>query len=89
MTAVFIGIDVSKDTLDGAARPGAGFRQPNTEEGITALVGHLAARGPERIVVEATGGLERPLVAALLQARLPVVVVNPRRPGTSPGQPAG
>ena len=76
---VFVGIDVSKDTLDGAARPGPVFRHPNTDDGIAALVDHLAALRPERIVVEATGGLERPLVAALLQAKLPVVVINPRQ----------
>jgi transposase len=80
MTAVFVGIDVSKDTLDGYARPGRQtFGPPNTEDGIAALVGQLTALRPERIVLEATGGRERPLVAALLQARLPVVVVNPRQ----------
>ncbi len=46
---------------------------------VEALVTQLRALSPTRIVVEATGGLERTVVAALATAQLPVVVINPRR----------
>lgn len=78
-TSVFVGIDVSKATLDLAVRPaGPGRVVPNSEDGIATLVAHLRAVKPVVIVLEATGGWERPLVRALVEAALPVVVVNPR-----------
>jgi transposase len=77
--AVFVGIDVSKARLDGAGRPdGATFQYPNEEAGIAALVARLEGLRPTLIVLEATGGLEAPLVAALDAAKLPTAVVNPR-----------
>ena len=51
---------------------------PNDEEGIEELLGRLGAMSPMLVVLEATGGYERPLVAALAAAGLPVAVVNPR-----------
>ena len=47
--------------------------------GITTLIAQLTQVQPTRIVLEATGGLERPLVRALVDAALPVIVVNPRQ----------
>jgi transposase len=77
---MFIGIDVSKARLDVACRPAGQARQyPNDPEGIAALVDHLRGLGPERVVLEATGGYEFPLAAALAAAGLPVAVVNPRQ----------
>jgi transposase len=78
------GIDVSKAWLDLAARPEAKpERFPNTAAGQAALVAHLQAlprsQRPQVVVVEATGGLERGVVAALDDAPLPVAVVNPRQ----------
>jgi transposase len=75
----FVGIDVSKATLDGAFRPGAAFRHDHTPEGIARVVALLQARPVVLVVVEATGGLEVPLVRALQQAAIPVAVVNPRQ----------
>jgi transposase len=77
----FIGIDVAKRQLDGAERPsGARWSAPNDVAGIAGLVERLRAAGPGAlIVVEATGGYEIPLVAALSTAQVPVVVVNPRQ----------
>jgi transposase len=75
----FVGIDVSKAQLDVAWRPGdeaATFAQDAA--GLDALVRRLAAAAPRLIVLEATGGLERPVVRALVAAGLPVLVVNPR-----------
>lgn len=76
----FIGIDVSKERLDCACRPiGTTFNYDNTPTGIDALIKRLQKQQPRLIVLEATGGLERPLVMALVVAQLPVVVVNPRQ----------
>ena len=77
---VFVGIDVSKDRLDIALRP-TGEREAvaNAEPDIAALVARLQACHPTLIVLEATGGFELAVTAALAAARQPVVVVNPRQ----------
>ena len=49
------------------------------ETGIKELVSQMVGLGPALVLLEATGGLELPLVAALAAAALPVVVVNPRQ----------
>lgn len=79
------GIDVSKQWLDVAARPGQRVeRFANTGAGqaeVAARVSALPAEvRPELLVVEATGGLERGVVSALEQAGLAVAVVTPRQP---------
>ena len=51
----------------------------NDQAGIAALVAQMQQLNPAALVLEATGGLELPLVAALAAASLPVVVVNPRQ----------
>jgi len=80
VSPLFAGIDVAKDTLD-LARSDSGelltFR--NDAHGIGRIVALLAAARPARIVVESTGGLERPLLEALLDVDLPVALVNPGR----------
>ena len=79
-TACFVGIDVSKTALDGALRPGGeSWRCANDEAGIAELVDRLRPLGPQLIVLEATGGLERLAVAALALAGLAVAVLNPRQ----------
>src|SRR5256884_424148 len=76
---LFGGIDVAKATLDIAVRPTAEtWSVSNDATGIDALVLRLGALAPPLIVLEATGGYQGPLVAALVAAALPVVVVNPR-----------
>ncbi len=78
--SIFVGIDVSKARLDGYSTPrGERLAHPNDEAGIDALVGRLRAAGPTLVVLEATGGLEVPLAAALAAAKIPVAVVNPRQ----------
>jgi transposase len=78
--SLFVGIDVSKAALDVALRPqGTSWRYANDETGIAELVSRLRPLGPELIVLEATGGLDRLAVAALALAGLPVAVVNPRQ----------
>jgi transposase len=77
---VFAGIDVAKAQLDIALRPaGERWAVTNDEPGIAALVIRLQAVSPALIVLEATGGYHRAVVAALAAAALPIVVVNPRQ----------
>lgn len=73
-----VGIDVAKDTLD-VARSDTDGVQTVAHDGpaIAKLVQALAAAKPGLIVLEATGGLEQPLLDALLDAGLPVSRVNP------------
>jgi len=78
--AVFVGIDVSKATLDVALRPGGECWQvSNDEVGLSQLVERLSARPLQLVVLEATGGLEVAAVAALAAEGIPVQVVNPRQ----------
>ena len=51
----------------------------NDDTGIATLVVQMQELNPAAVVLEASGGLELPLVAALAAASLPVVVVNPRQ----------
>ena len=77
---VYVGIDVSKVRLDIAARPaGEAWSLPNDEEGIEELLDRLGKMRPSLVVLEASGGYERPVVAALAAARLPAAVINPRQ----------
>ena len=79
-TQMFVGIDVAKAQLDIALRPtGERWTIANDDASITALVAQLQAVQPLLIVLEATGGYQRAVVAALATAGLPVVVANPRQ----------
>lgn len=76
----FIGIDVSKATLDVAIDGEGGVQQHmNDAAGIAALTARVAQRETALVVVEASGGWEMDLVAALAAAGLPAAVVNPTR----------
>lgn len=76
----FVGIDVAKAHLDLAVRPtGETWRVSHDAPGIAQILTDLQELLPALVVVEATGGLELPLVAALGVAALPVAVVNPRQ----------
>jgi transposase len=73
-----VGIDVSKAFLD-AARSGQArtWRIANDPAGIVGLINQLREMAPACIVVESTGGFERALIEGLLEAGLPVALVNP------------
>ena len=76
---VFVGLDVSKQKLDVAVRPqNRHFVTPNDDRGIRQLVKRLAALKPQLIVLEASGGYEFLVTAALAEAQLPVALVNPQ-----------
>ncbi|HWE62239.1 MAG TPA: IS110 family transposase [Chloroflexota bacterium] len=78
--AITVGIDVAKAQLDIAVRPsGEQWTAPHDEAGMAALVVRLQTLGPALVVLEATGGREVPVVAALGAAGVPVAVVNPRQ----------
>jgi len=77
---VFIGIDVARDSLEIAVRPsGEQWTVANTTVGITSLLARARALKPTLIVLEATGGLELPVLGTLGSAGLPVVAINPRQ----------
>lgn len=76
----FVGIDVSKDQLDGAVAPdGTTFAFPNNESGIQQLIEHLRPLSPKLIILEATGKLELPAAAALAATNFTVAIINPRQ----------
>lgn len=78
--AIYVGIDVSKDRLDVALRPsGESWSTSSDEHGLKQLSLRLTELAPALVLLEATGGLETPLVAALLECQLPTVVINPRQ----------
>lgn len=80
MDSVSIGIDVSKATHVVAVHPsGETWLTETTPTAIDTLVKRLGALRPGSVIVEATGGYERALVAACAAATLPIVVVNPRQ----------
>jgi transposase len=75
-----LAIDVSKDYLDLATAIDSDVeRVPHDNNGIQSVVDRAAAMDAQRITVEASGGWQTRLVAALLHAGLPVIVVNPRQ----------
>jgi len=85
-SSYFVGIDVAKATLDLArSDTGEFFTVTNDAQGIRRIIDSLRSTTAEgkastlkMIVIESTGGLERPLLNALLDADLPVALVNPR-----------
>ena len=78
--ATYVGVDVSKAQLDVAVRPsGARWDVSRDEAGIRQLVSRLKALEPVMVLLEASGGLELSLVAALAAKAVSVVVVNPRQ----------
>ncbi len=80
MGELFVGIDVSKRYLDYAFYGEQGSqRVDNNEAGIARLVTTLKDRQVTLVVVESTGGLEMPGVAALLHAQIPTAIANPAR----------
>lgn len=78
--ATFIGIDVSRDTLEvGSTSQATSWQRPNDTAGIEALCAELAALAPALVVLEATGGYEFEAACALQATGLSVAVVNPRQ----------
>lgn len=80
MSDLYIGIDVSKGTLDIVCVPSnEAMTVPNDEAGCEYLVSLLKRLAPKLIVMEASGGFENLLAGILATEQLPVVVVNARQ----------
>jgi transposase len=78
MEHLFVGIDVSKDRLDVHVRPGGeAFVVSRDGKGLEQLVERLRTISPTLVAVEATGGFETIVAAAIAGAELPLAVVNP------------
>jgi transposase len=79
-SSVFVGIDVSKDRLDVHLSPtGQAFCVSRDAKGLDDLISRLSDRPVALVVLEATGGFETTVAAALAGAGLPLCVVNPRQ----------
>lgn len=77
---MFVGIDISKSELEIGVVPGSRtWKTTNDETGAVALVKRLAGLSPTLVIMEATGGLERPVHRVLEEAGFPVRVANPRQ----------
>jgi len=76
--AVVVGIDVSKRTLEVALSDGSGFSVANHEDGISELLARLGQSGATLVVLEASGGYERPAYLALWAAGVATALINPR-----------
>ena len=74
----YVGIDVSKATLDICVSDGEAWQMPNDDHAMEELRTRIAAIRPALIVLEATGGYEMRAASTLATAGLPVAVVNPR-----------
>jgi transposase len=80
MGNVFVGIDVSKEWLDVGVLPSRSLeRFSNDESGHAKLVESVRSREPTLVVLEATGGYQTRVVTALVVAKIPAAVVNPRQ----------
>ncbi len=77
---VYVGIDVSKDKVDVALRPGEEtWTVTQDEASLEELVMTIKDIKPELVVLEATGGYETRVAAMIAVAGIPVSVVNPRQ----------
>jgi len=80
MERIYVGIDVAKQHVDVHVRPtDESFRVSRDDAGLGELVARLSGLAPTLVVLEATGGYEIAVAAALGGAGLPVAVVNPRQ----------
>jgi transposase len=78
MDAIYVGIDVSKDRLDVHVRPSSEtFVVTRDGKGLNELIERLRSVMPRLIAIEATGGYETIVAAAIAGAHLPLAVVNP------------
>lgn len=74
----FVGIDISKNVLDVHVAPqGIAFQVGRDETGLARLTARLKPLAPQLVAMEATGGFETVVAAAVAAEGLPVAVVNP------------
>lgn len=75
---VYVGIDVSKDKVNVCFWP-KNKRFIYSQEDFEKLAKKIVVAGPQLVVMEATGGYERPIRYLLANLGIPVAVVNPRQ----------
>jgi transposase len=75
----YVGLDIAKDQLDYCIDEHTEGRCPNTAEGRAQLITQLRGLPHARVILEASGGYEKVVVAELLQAGVEVCVVQPGR----------
>jgi transposase len=75
----YVGLDVSKARLDYAIEAGKPLAVPNTGAGRAILIGQLQQLPGVRVVCEASGGYEAPLLQALAEAKVSACRVPPGR----------
>lgn len=80
-TPVWVGVDIAKDKFDVHVRPlSRRFTFTNNAQGFGQLIDELRLYpGLQMVMIEASGGYERSLVSHLIEANIPVSVVNPRQ----------
>jgi len=78
-SSAWIGVDICKKHLDVASVTGTPVRVRNDADGRIALARRLKAENVRGVILEATGGLERPLVKAFNTEGVPASIVNPAR----------
>lgn len=77
---VYLGVDVSKASLDAASEPHGAFSVPNTPQGIRTLFRRVQKLGvPVILCCEPTGGYERLLLCMAWAAGVPVTMANAKR----------
>lgn len=77
--STFVGVDVSKATLDLALLDGISQSFSNDESGWEGILELLQPLNPSCIILEGTGGYEKGIFRVLTVSNLPVVRVNPRQ----------
>jgi transposase len=75
----YVGLDISKSRLDSVVADGKPREDANSPEGRCAFVKHVALLTKPRVICEATGGYEKAIVGALMEAGIEVCVVQPGR----------
>lgn len=75
----YVGLDISKSRLDSVVMGGKPREDANSSEGRLALVSHVGRLSNPRVICEATGGYEKAIVGALMEAGIEVCVVQPGR----------
>ena len=75
---IICGVDVCKAWLDAWIEPGGHRRFANSEQGVLDLVTFCREHGAELVVMEASGGIERPAFIALWQQGQPSALANAR-----------
>ena len=80
MEEIFIGVDISKDTLDVFILPSnQSIKVSNDKKGIKEIVKIAKELNPVSIVMESTGIYQNALASSLVKENLPAIVVNPRQ----------